>query len=162
MYSLYRIRSLAPLLFTAVAWSVIALLMVDLYTWNAHFCETDAQCTPSFKKRKKKKKRERERKKSIFFPVLGNWVTVTSHRNFSTKWFLYLKRHKRERKAKMDNVFKSSVRMYFARPTLCLQSVRFFLWWVFNYCVLHCLCCTGQSGILTNVESWTLQQISYL
>ncbi|EDM02341.1 rCG36940 [Rattus norvegicus] len=32
MYSLYRIRSLAPFLFTAVAWSVMALLMVDLYT----------------------------------------------------------------------------------------------------------------------------------
>lgn len=161
MYSLYRIRSLDPFLFTAVAWSVIALLMVDLYTWNAHFCETDAQCTPSLKKRKKKKK-ERERKKSIFFPVLGNWVTVTSHRNFSTKWFLYLKRHKGERKAKMDNVFKSSVRMYFARPTFVFNLYVFSCGGFLITVVESCLCCTGQSGILTNVESWTLQQISYL
>lgn len=158
MYSLYRIRSLAPLLFTAVAWSVVALLMVDLYTWNAHFCETDAQCTTSLKK----KERERERKKSIFFPVLGNWVTVTSHRNFSTKWFLYLKRHKRERKAKMDNVFKSSVRMYFARPTLCLQSVRFFLWWVFNYCGGHvCVALASLASWLTlNLEPYNKSRTS--
>lgn len=32
MYSLYRIRIGAPFIFTAVAWSVIALLMVNLYT----------------------------------------------------------------------------------------------------------------------------------
>lgn len=109
-----------------------------------------------FKKKKKEKKKERERKKSIFFPVLGNWVTVTSHRNFSTKWFLYLKRHKRERKAKMDSVFKSSVRMYFARPTFVF-NLYVFSCGGFLMSVLHWPVC-----ILTNVESWTLQQISYL